>query len=132
MRSNQLKSQAFLRPPDPRKVRLSQTAYLHQPLHASPNIPAGFRYTRTAIGLHWLIAIALAGSFALGLYMHELPLSPQKLKLYSWHKWAGVRSSCSSILRLAWRLGHRPPALPAGCRAWQRWWRKATTCCSTC
>ena len=34
-------------------------------------------YTRTAIALHWLIAVALAGSFALGLYMHELPVSQQ-------------------------------------------------------
>ena len=48
------------------------------------------RYTITAIGLHWLMAAALFGMFALGLYMADLPLSPEKLKLYSWHKWAGV------------------------------------------
>ena len=77
-------------------------------------------YTRTAIALHWLIAVALAGSFALGLYMHELPLSPQKLKLYSWHKWAGVTIFLFVTLRLAWRLGHRPPALPIAMPAWQR------------
>ena len=77
-------------------------------------------YTRTAIALHWLIAVALAGAFALGLYMHELPLSPQKLKLYSWHKWAGVTIFLFVTLRLAWRLGHRPPALPMAMPAWQR------------
>ena len=33
-------------------------------------------YTRTAIGLHWLMALLLAGIFGVGLYMHELPLSP--------------------------------------------------------
>ena len=82
--------------------------------------PQTTAYTRTAIGLHWLIAIALAGTFALGLYMHELPLSPQKLKLYSWHKWAGVTIFLFVVVRLGWRLLHRPPELPAGMPGWQR------------
>jgi cytochrome b561 len=77
-------------------------------------------YTHTAIGLHWLIAIAIIGTFSLGLYMHELPLSPQKLKLYSWHKWAGVTIFLFALLRLTWRLSHQPPALPAGMPGWQR------------
>ena len=88
--------------------------------------PQTTAYTRTAIGLHWLIAIALAGTFALGLYMHELPLSPQKLKLYSWHKWAGVTIFLFVALRLAWRLGHRPPALPILMPAWHRLAAEAT------
>ena len=83
-------------------------------------------YTHTAIALHWLIAIALTGTFGLGLYMHELPLSPQKLKLYSWHKWAGVTIFLFVILRLVWRLGHRPPALPVLMPAWQRLAAEAT------
>ena len=77
-------------------------------------------YTRVAIGLHWLIAFAIVGSFSLGLYMHELPLSPQKLKFYSWHKWAGVTIFLCVVLRLGWRLAHRPPELPAAMPAWQR------------
>jgi cytochrome b561 len=83
-------------------------------------------YTHTAIALHWVIAFALVGTFGLGLYMHELPLSPQKLKLYSWHKWAGVTIFLFVILRLVWRLGHRPPALPALMPAWQRRAAEAT------
>ena len=78
------------------------------------------RYTGVAIGLHWVIAFAIIGAFALGLYMHELPLSPQKLKLYSWHKWAGVTIFLFVVLRLGWRLVHRPPELPATLPAWQR------------
>jgi len=70
------------------------------------------RYTSTAISLHWLIALAIVGTFGLGLYMHELPLSPTKLELYSWHKWAGVTIFLLVIARLAWRLGHPAPALP--------------------
>lgn len=70
------------------------------------------RYHGFAILLHWLLAVALVALFALGLYMHELPFSPQRLKLYSWHKWAGIVVLALSLLRLLWRLGHRPPALP--------------------
>jgi cytochrome b561 len=78
------------------------------------------RYTRVAIGLHWLIAVALVGSFSVGLYMVELPLSPQKLRIYSWHKWAGVTIFLCVVLRLGWRLWHPPPELPAAMPAWQR------------
>ena len=73
-----------------------------------------------AIALHWLVAIAIFGSFALGTYMADLPLSPQKLKFYSWHKWAGVTIFLLVAIRLGWRLSHRPPALPAGMPTWQR------------
>lgn len=72
----------------------------------------GNRYTRTAMSLHWLMAILLVGLFAVGIYMHELPLSPWKLQVYSWHKWAGVTAFLLVLVRLAWRFTHRPPALP--------------------
>lgn len=72
------------------------------------------RYTRTAQALHWLMAALLVGLVALGLYMHELPLSPRKLQLYSYHKWAGVTAFLLVLLRLGWRVTHRPPPLPAG------------------
>jgi len=70
-------------------------------------------YTKTAKVLHWLMAILLFGLLALGFYMQDLPLSPEKLKLYSWHKWAGVTAFLLVAFRLLWRLAHRPPALPA-------------------
>lgn len=72
------------------------------------------RYTRTAQALHWLMALLLVGLVSLGLYMHELPLSPRKLQLYSYHKWAGVTAFLLVLARLAWRLAHRPPPLPPG------------------
>lgn len=75
-------------------------------------MPATQRYTRTAIFLHWLMGLGLIGTFALGFYMQGLPLSPDKLKLYSWHKWAGVSLLVLAVVRLAWRLSHPAPALP--------------------
>jgi cytochrome b561 len=70
------------------------------------------RYSTVAIALHWVLGIALAAMFGFGLYMTDLPFSPQRLKLYNWHKWAGVTILALSALRLLWRLTHRPPALP--------------------
>ena len=82
------------------------------------------RYTPTARWLHALLGLALVGVFAMGLYMTSLPFSPQRLKLYNWHKWAAMLVLAFSLVRLAWRLTHRPPALPAAIRdampAWQR------------
>ena len=72
--------------------------------------PTANSYTRTAVALHWVLGLALLCSFFLGLYMTDLPLSPQRLKLYNWHKWAGITILTLSAVRLAWRLTHRPPA----------------------
>lgn len=76
------------------------------------------RYTSTAIVLHWLLALAIVCAFGVGLYMADLPFSPLRLKLFNWHKWAGIGILALSALRLLWRLTHRPPAdLPMP--AWQ-------------
>ena len=70
------------------------------------------RYSPVAMALHWILAIALVAIFSVGVYMADLPFSPQRLKLYNWHKWAGVCILILSVLRLLWRLTHTPPALP--------------------
>lgn len=96
-------------------------------LSSSPRAtPAASGYTALAIALHWLLALAILGLFAVGLYMADLPFSPLRLKLYNWHKWAGVIVLALSVLRLLWRLTHRPPALPqAIAQAMPRWQTRA-------
>ncbi|MEO7159646.1 MAG: cytochrome b [Polaromonas sp.] len=78
---------------------------------------ASSRYHGLAIALHWVLALALALMFGVGLYMADLPFSPLRLKLYNWHKWAGVVILALSLLRLLWRFTHRPPALPPKVKA---------------
>ena len=73
---------------------------------------SALRYGKVAMVLHWLLALYLFGIFGVGVYMADLPFSPQRLQLYSWHKWAGVIFLVLSVGRLLWRLTHRPPALP--------------------
>ncbi|ALG67643.1 cytochrome b [Beggiatoa leptomitoformis] len=77
------------------------------------------RYTTTAIILHWLMALLLFGLLGIGFYMADLPLSPQKLQLYSWHKWIGVTVFLLVLLRLSWRLAHPAPALLSGMQSWE-------------
>jgi cytochrome b561 len=67
------------------------------------------RYTPVAVVLHWLLALAIVGAFCVGLYMSDLPFSLQRVKLYNWHKWAGISILALSALRLLWRLANRPP-----------------------
>lgn len=78
------------------------------------------RYTRMAIALHWLVAFLIIGAFPLGVVMSDMPLSPQKLKLISYHKWLGVSIFLLVVMRLAWRATHTPPPLLGGMPAWQQ------------
>lgn len=78
------------------------------------------RYSTPAIVLHWLVALLIFAGFPLGLYMVDLPLSPDKLKLYSYHKWIGITVLLLVAVRVSWRLTHVPPPLPASVAAWQR------------
>ena len=77
------------------------------------------RYTRTAIALHWLIALLILAALPLGLYMTGLKLSPVKLKLYAYHKWLGITVALLAIARLAWRRHHPAPPPPPAMPAWQ-------------
>ena len=91
------------------------------------------RYTKTAIVLHWLIAIFIALMFVLGWYMAELPKEAPKqmaydlfdLGVYTWqvaeeisprtfyfnlHKSLGLTVLALIVLRILWRITHTPPA----------------------
>lgn len=77
-------------------------------------------YTKTAILLHWLIALSIAIVFSVGIYMHELPLSPHKLQIYAYHKWAGITIFLLVLFRLVWRYLYSPPPLPETMLQWEK------------
>lgn len=89
-------------------------------------------YTATAKALHWGIAVLILGLLGLGFYMQGLPLSPTKLQLYSWHKWTGITVFVLVVVRLAWRVSHRPPALPGHMAPIERLAAHAGPICFTC
>jgi cytochrome b561 len=72
------------------------------------------RYTLVAITLHWVMALGIFMLAGIGLVMTHLELGPLKqFQLYQLHKSIGITILLAAILRLAWRLTHRPPALPS-------------------
>ncbi len=84
------------------------------------------RYATIAIILHWVIALMIIGQIAGGIYMHNLPATSLKFELYQWHKSFGITILLLSFARLAWRLSHKPPPLPANMPDWERLAARAT------
>lgn len=78
------------------------------------------RYGNVAISLHWLVALLIFSGWSMGFYMADLKLSPDKLKLYSWHKWIGITVLTLACLRAAWRVTHAPPPPNPAHPPWQR------------
>lgn len=80
---------------------------------AQPHAPA--RYDATSRLLHWAtVALVLAGA-GLGLWIAYARPEEEafKLRLYTLHESIGVTIWLVTLVRLAWRLGHPPPPLPA-------------------
>lgn len=72
------------------------------------------RYTRVAIALHWVIALAIFAMLGSGLSLEFIEMEkPFEFQLIQWHKSLGVLVLLAVILRLLWRIFHKPPALPA-------------------
>ncbi|WP_265500311.1 cytochrome b [Paracoccus beibuensis] len=71
--------------------------------------------------LHWLVAVLILLMIPAGLIMVREGL-PRNLQdtLFVFHKNVGSLLIVIVALRLAWRMTHRPPGLPATMPAWQR------------
>jgi cytochrome b561 len=78
------------------------------------------RYGIPAQVLHWATVLLLIGTFALGLSMVGMDFSPQKLKFYSWHKWAGITVFAVTMIRVLWRTVNPVPPVPGAMPRWQR------------
>lgn len=77
------------------------------------------RYTKVAIWLHWLIALTIFGLIGAGFLMQQ-EWMPNRFAIYGVHKSFGMIILALTVLRLLWRLTHRPPALPEQTPSWQR------------
>lgn len=76
------------------------------------------RYSTVAIILHWLIAALIVFQVILAWRMDGR--TPQGFALFQLHKSVGITILALSLARLAWRLTHRPPALPATMPSWEK------------
>jgi len=82
------------------------------------------RYTHIAMLLHWVIALLIIVNIALGLGASLLPasiLSDTDVRVVvDLHKSIGITVLGLAILRVLWRLMHRPPPLPSGFPGWEK------------
>ena len=78
-------------------------------------MPKQNKYPFISRALHWLLAGAIFGMFALGLYMtSRTNYTPFVISLYGWHKSVGFMVLVAVALRLSWRLAFvRLPEAPA-------------------
>lgn len=77
-------------------------------------------YTRTAILFHWLMALIILVAWPVGLVMGDMEISPFRMKVFVWHKWAGITVLALAFLRLAWRARHPAPEDPVSMPLWQK------------
>lgn len=90
-------------------------------------MPGPTRYDQVAIAIHWVTAAAIVIQFALGWTMISLrPPSYLHFSLHQWHKSIGISILVLSLMRLLWRVLHRPPPLPATMPAWEKRAAKAS------
>jgi cytochrome b561 len=80
------------------------------------------RYDRVAVALHWLIAAALLAQIGFGFLLDDIAPrgTPARSGVINLHKSFGMVLGVLIVLRLAWRLAHRPPPLPGTLPPWQR------------
>ena len=81
------------------------------------------RYSSVAIWFHWTIAVLVILNLAVGILHESVPA------LRAWmgaHKAIGITVLVLTAGRVAWRLAHRPPPLPAETKAWEKGLAHAT------
>ncbi|EHP82228.1 MULTISPECIES: cytochrome b [Methylobacteriaceae] len=79
------------------------------------------RYSAVAILLHWASALGVLALIGMGLIIAHAGLAPMRqFQLYQWHKSVGITVLALTVLRVLWRLTHRPPPHPARMPARER------------
>lgn len=85
----------------------------------TPSHAASQRYTRVAVGLHWLIALIVIGNLIGGLTIDILldSANPAMVTtgrtIMGLHKALGLSVIALTLVRIGWRLANPPPPLPA-------------------
>lgn len=76
------------------------------------------RYSRGAVVLHWIVAVLIVLNFVLAFMAEDKPRE-QALAIMGNHKAVGILILLFTILRIVWRLTHRPPPPLPDLKAWE-------------
>jgi cytochrome b561 len=87
-------------------------------MHGQADFPtARTQYSRVAIWLHWSIGLLVITNIVLVLVRENF--DEMARTMMGWHKAIGILVLALTLVRIVWRLTHRPPPLPA-MRIWER------------
>jgi cytochrome b561 len=78
-----------------------------------------FRYTRVAIILHWAIAAFILFNLGFGYFMEDFPPLLRGI-VVPLHFSSGITVLALTLVRIAWRLTHRPPDFSWPLAPWER------------
>jgi cytochrome b561 len=93
--------------------------------HPLSSVPARrSTYSSVAIGLHWLIALAMLTNIGLAWYFGMLK-GPAAIAPVQLHKSIGITVLILTLIRIGWRLVNTPPPFPDTMRAWEKWAARA-------
>ncbi|MCV0425740.1 MAG: cytochrome b [Roseibium sp.] len=78
------------------------------------------RYSLFARSIHWLTALLVLTMVPAGLIMIRIGSGPLQNQLFDFHRSVGVVLMVLTVIRLLYRLAHKPAPLPDDIPAWQR------------
>jgi cytochrome b561 len=88
-------------------------------MERTDNAAASGRYSLVAMILHWVIAIAVIANWRIAEAAEKLPRSESEAVM-GWHFAIGMAILVATVLRIVWRLVHRPPPLAAHLATWEK------------
>lgn len=77
------------------------------------------RYSRVAMILHWSIALLIVLNFAAAWVAETVPRAG-RMQIMANHKSIGLTVLILTVVRIAWRVTHRPPPLQRTLQPWER------------
>lgn len=77
-------------------------------------------YGLVAQSLHWLVVVGIVLQFVWAWRIDETDSIRQQYQLVIQHKSIGMTVLLLALVRIAWRVFNRPPALPGSMTRWER------------
>ena len=79
------------------------------------------RYPRTAVILHWIVAVLIITLMVTGWYMVDIPRNtPERAFFFNLHKSIGILTAIFIVALIVWRIRHEAPPLPSAMPWWER------------
>ncbi len=77
------------------------------------------RYSKVAVALHWLIALCIIAAILIAEVTEDWE-GPSRGLAMMFHKSFGISILGLSVARILWRITHRPPAMDAHMKTWEK------------